>query len=161
MPSFDVVSKVEWHEVDNAVDQASREVGQRFDFRGTETTIERVDKELKLQSSTEDRARAALGVLTEKLARRKVSLKFMDVKDPVPTPKGGARIVIAVKEGIDEASARKILALVKAEKLKVQVAIQGDQLRVTGKSRDELQATMRRIRDEELDVVVGFTNFRD
>lgn len=161
MPSFDVVSKVEWHELDNALDQADREISQRFDFRNTETTIEKVEKELVIRSSTEDRARAALQVLTEKLARRKVSLKFMDIGKPEPTAKGGAKITIKVKEGIDQDNARKILALLKGEKLKVQAAIQGEQLRVSSKSRDELQATMRLLRAKELDIVVGFTNFRE
>src|SRR5580693_6310070 len=99
MPSFDVVSKVQWNEVDNALNQASKEIGQRFDFKDTETELERTPDGLTVRSSSEERAKAAIGVLHEKLIRRKVSLKHLDQQKPETTPKGGAKILIKVKEG--------------------------------------------------------------
>src|SRR5437763_7280108 len=94
MPSFDIVSKVQQNEVENAFQQAQKEIGQRFDFRDTATELERTSEGITVRSSTEERAKAALGVLQEKMVKRKVSLKFLDVGDPEPTPKGGARILI-------------------------------------------------------------------
>ncbi len=161
MPSFDVVSKVENHEVENALQQAQKEVAQRFDFRDTDTSIERKDMEIVVQSSTEDRARAALTVLQEKLAKRKVSLKFFDVGKPEPTSKGGARITLKIKNGVETEKAKEIVASIKASKLKVQGSIQADQVRVTGKNRDDLQACIRHLRDADFGIVLGFTNFRE
>jgi cyclic-di-GMP-binding protein len=161
MPSFDIVSKVAWHEVDNALQQAEKEVGTRFDFRNTNTEIEKKDAEITVRSSTEDRAKAAVTVLQEKLAKRKVSPKFFETGKPEPTSKGGAKIVIKVKEGIETDKARPIVAAVKDSKLKVQAAIQGDQLRVTGKNRDDLQACMKLLREQDFGVELTFNNFRE
>lgn len=161
MPSFDVVSKVENHEVENALQQAQKEVAQRFDFRDTDTSIERKDMEIVVQSSTEDRARAALTALQEKLAKRKVSLKFFDVGKPEPTSKGGARITLKIKNGVEVDKAKEIVASIKASKLKVQGSIQADQVRVTGKNRDDLQACIRHLRDADFGIVLAFTNFRE
>ncbi|MCC6647740.1 MAG: YajQ family cyclic di-GMP-binding protein [Polyangiaceae bacterium] len=161
MPSFDVVSKVENHEVENALQQAQKEVAQRFDFRDTDTSLERKDAEIVVQSSTEDRARAALTVLQEKLAKRKVSLKFFDVGKPEPTSKGGARITLKIKNGVEGDKAKEIVASIKASKIKVQGSIQADQVRVTGKNRDDLQACIRHLRDADFGIVLGFTNFRE
>ena len=162
MPSFDVVSKVEWAEVTNALGQAQREVGQRFDFRGTDTTIERTEEGLVIRASTEERAQAALGVLEEKLVRRKVSLKHLDKQKPQIGPKGTRRILVKVKEGIEVEKARAIVKLVKDSKLKLQASIQEQAVRISGKKKDELQTMMQRLRSQEdLDLDLQFINFRD
>jgi len=161
MPSFDIVSKVPWHEVDNALMQAQKEIAQRYDFKDTGTEVEKTAEGLVIKSSSEDRANAALGVLQEKLIRRKVSLKFLDVQDPTPTGKGGARILAKVKEGIDSEPAKKIVVAVKDAKLKVQCAIQDAQVRVTGKNKDDLQKAIALVRGMDLDIEVSFNNFRD
>jgi hypothetical protein len=161
MPSFDVVSKVEWHEVENALGQAQKEIAQRFDFRGTDSEIERNKEELIIRSSTEDRAKAALQVLQEKLVKRKVSVRYLDVGKPEPTSKGGAKITIKVKEGVESEKAKAIVAAIKESKVKVQGAIQGDQVRVTGKNRDDLQACIQLLRSKDFGIELQFNNFRD
>lgn len=161
MPSFDVVSKVAWHEVDNALLQAQKEIGQRFDFKDTGTEIEKNAKDLVVTSSTEDRARAALTVLQDKLVKRKVSMKFLDIGKPVPTSKGGAKIAVTVKEGIEAEKAKQIVLAVKDSKIKVQAAIQGDQLRVSGKNRDDLQACIQMLRGKDFGLELTFNNFRE
>lgn len=161
MPSFDIVSKVPWHEVDNALGQAQKEIAQRYDFKDTGTELEKTQEGLTIRSSSEDRAKAALTVLQEKLIKRKVSLKFIDVQDPVPTSKGGARILAKVKEGIDAEPAKKIIQSIKESKVKVQSSIQDAQVRVTGKNKDDLQKAMALVRGMDLDVEVSFMNFRD
>lgn len=161
MPSFDVVSKVDWSEVDNALNQAQREVAQRFDFKGTDTTLERTEEGIVVRSGTDERAKAAIDVLDQKLVRRKVSLKHLEQKDPEPGPKGSVRILILVKEGIEVEKARQIVKLVKDSKLKLQAAIQDQSVRVTGKKRDELQDMIQRLRGEDLGIELQFVNFRD
>ncbi|MFO0659843.1 MAG: YajQ family cyclic di-GMP-binding protein [Polyangiaceae bacterium] len=161
MPSFDVVSKVPWHEVENALTQAQKEIAQRFDFKDTNTELERSEKDIIVRSSTEDRAKAALTVLQEKMIKRKVSTKFLDVGKVEPTAKGGAKITIAVKEGIEAEKAKAIVGKIKDLKLKVQAAIQGDQLRVTGKNKDDLQGCIKILRDEDFGIELQFNNFRD
>lgn len=162
MPSFDVVSKVDWSEFNNALTQALREIGQRFDFKGTETTIEKNDAGVVITSSTEDRARAAYTVLEEKLIRRKVSLKHLEKKNPERGPKGSTRLTVLVKEGIDPEKARAIVKLVKDSKLKVQAAIQEDAVRISGKKKDDLQAVIQLLRGaDSLELDLQFVNFRD
>ncbi len=162
MPSFDVVSKVDWSEFTNALTQAQREVAQRFDFRGTDTTIERNEKGVVIAAATEDRARAALVVLEEKLVRRKVSLKYLDPKKPEKGPKGTARLAVDVKEGIAQEKAKEILRLIKDSKIKVQASIHEDSVRVSGKKKDELQAVIQLLRAAtSLELELQFINFRD
>ena len=161
MPSFDIVSKVPWHEVDNALGQAQKELAQRYDFKDTQTEVEKTADGLVIRSSSEDRAKAALQVLQEKLIKRKVSLKFLDVQDPQPTGKGGSRILAKVKEGIEGEPARKIVSGIKDSKIKVQSSIQDAQVRVTGKNRDDLQKAMALVRGMDLDIELSFVNFRD
>ena len=161
MPSFDIVSKVPWNEVDNALNQAQKELAQRYDFKDTQTTIEKSDASITIRSTSEDRADAALEVLQEKLIKRKVGLKFFDVQDPTKTAKGGAQILVKVKEGIESEPARKIVAGIKDAKLKVQAQIQDAQVRVTGKNRDDLQKAMALVRGLEMDLELSFMNFRD
>lgn len=163
MPSFDTVSKVNWAELDNALDQAKREVGQRFDFKDTGTEIERTDQRIAIRASTEERARAAFGVLQEKMVRRKVSLKHLDAGEPEPGPKGTSKIDVTIKEGIDTDKARRIVKLVKDSKLKVQASIQEQTVRVNGKKRDDLQQVIQLLKEktEELALDLQFVNFRD
>ena len=161
MPSFDIVSKVQWNEVDNAIHQAQKELAQRFDFKDTGTELEKNEAGLNIRSSSEDRAEAALVVLQEKLIKRKVSLKFFDVQDPTKTSKGGSQILVKVKEGIEPEPARKIIAALKEQKLKVSAAIQDAQVRVTGKNRDDLQKAIALVRGLDLDLELSFLNFRD
>jgi cyclic-di-GMP-binding protein len=162
MPSFDVVSKVAWHEIENALNQAQKELSQRFDFKDTETTAERTKEGLLIQSSSDDRVKAAQVVLQEKLIKRKVSLKYFEFpKQPEPTGRGGAKILVAVKEGIEADPARKLVAALKESKIKVQASIQDAQLRVTGKNKDDLQKAIQLLRGGDFGLELQFTNFRE
>src|SRR3954465_15560637 len=161
MPSFDIVSKVQWNEVDNALNQAQKELAQRFDFKDTGTELEKNDAGIIIRSSSEDRANAALTVFQEKVIKRKVSLMFFDVQDPTKTAKGGSQILIKVKEGIEAEPARKIVGGIKEAKLKVQAQIQDGQVRGTGKNRDDLQKAIAFVRGLDLDIELSFMNFRD
>ena len=161
MPSFDIVSKVQWNEVDNAYNQAQKEIAQRFDFKDTSTELEKSHEAITIVSASEDRAKAALTVLQEKLVKRKVSLRFTDPGKPERTAKGGARIVIKIKEGIEVDKARVIVQAIKDSKLKVQASIQESQVRVTGKNRDDLQAAIQALRARDFGIELQFLNLRD
>jgi cyclic-di-GMP-binding protein len=161
MPSFDIVSKAQMNEVDNALGQAQKEIAQRYDFKDTGTEVEKNSEGINVVSSSEDRARAALGVVQEKMIKRKVSLKFLDVGDPQTTSKGGAKILVKIKEGIESEPARKIVGGIKDAKLKVQASIQDAQVRVTGKNKDDLQKAMALVRGMDLGIELSFVNFRD
>jgi uncharacterized protein YajQ (UPF0234 family) len=163
MPSFDVVSKVDWAEFGNALLQAQKEVAQRFDFRGTDTSIERTEAGVLIEANSDERAKAALAVLEEKLIRRKVSLKHLDRKDPTRGPKGSSRLAVDVKEGIETEKAKELVKLLKNSKLKVQGSIQEDSVRVSGKKKDDLQAAIEFLRNntESLELDLRFNNFRD
>ena len=161
MPSFDIVSKVPRNEVDNAYNQAEREIAQRFDFKDTGTELEKSDEAITIRSASEDRARAALLVIQDKLVKRKVSLRFTDPGKPEPTAKGGARIVVKIKEGIEIEKGRAIVQAVKDAKLKVQASIQESQVRVTGKNRDDLQQTIQALRARDFGIELQFVNMRD
>src|SRR6185295_17312408 len=149
MPSFDVVSKLDWAEVTNALNQAQKELSQRFDFKGTEAEVERNEAGIVVRASADDRVRAAISVFQEKLIRRKVSLKHLEVGKPEKGPKGTSRIQIQVKEGIETDKAREIVKLIKDSKLKVQAAIHEQAVRVSGKKRDDLQAVIQLLRGTE------------
>lgn len=161
MPSFDIVSKVQWNEVENALNQTQKEIAQRYDFKDTDTEIERTADGLTVRSSSEERMKAAYGVLQEKLVKRKVSLKHLDAQKPEPTAKGGARMLVKVKEGIESDHAKELVKRIKDSKLKVQASIQDAQVRVTGKNRDDLQAVIQLARGADLPIELQFTNFRD
>jgi uncharacterized protein YajQ (UPF0234 family) len=162
MPSFDVVSEVDLQEVRNAVDQANREAAQRFDFKGTDSQITLGDHELTLRSSTEDRLRALYQVLEERLVRRGVSLKALDPGKIVEASGGTARQSVAIKAGISAEQARKINKAIKDLGLKgVSSQTQGEQVRVTGKKRDDLQAVIAALKAADFDVPLQFVNFRD
>ena len=162
MPSFDVVSEVDVQEVRNAIDQAHRELSTRFDFKGTESTIEFKDNSIQLESASEERLKAAAQVLEEKLVRRKVSLKALDYGKIEEASKGRARQSVAIQVGISDDKAREIGKYIKGLGLKgVQHQVQADQLRVTGKKRDDLQAAIQSLREHDFGVPLDFTNFRD
>ena len=161
MPSFDIVSKVQMHEVDNAFNQAQKEIAQRFDFKDTASTLEKSPDAITIHSSSENRAAAALAVVQEKLAKRKVSLRFFDVGKPEPTSKGGSRIVAKIKDGIETEKAKAIVLLLKEAKLKVQASIQESQVRVSGKNKDDLQAAIQAVRAHDFGLELQFVNFRD
>ena len=161
MPSFDIVSKVQWNEVDNALNQSQKEIGQRYDFKDTDTSLEKTEDGLVVRSTSVERAKAAIGVLEEKLVKRKVSLKHLDPQKPETTSKGGSRILIKVQEGIETEKAKEIVRLIKDAKLKVQASIQDVQVRVQGKNRDDLQGAMALMRQQDLGIELQFINFRD
>ncbi|TMB18231.1 MAG: YajQ family cyclic di-GMP-binding protein [Deltaproteobacteria bacterium] len=161
MGFFDAVCRVDLQEVDNAIQQTLREVGQRFDFRNTPTEVRREDHTLHLRSADEFKLRALNELLQEKLARRQVPLRALQAGPIEPGPAGTAKQQIVLQQGIPVEKAREIVKLVKETKLKVQVAIQADQVRVTGKKRDDLQAVIRLLREQDLGIALQFTNFRD
>jgi len=162
MPSFDVVSEVDQQEITNAVDQASRELATRFDFKGTDSSVELSDNSIELHSATEERLKAAAQVLEEKLVRRKVSLKALDYGKVEEAAKGTARQRVALNVGISDDKAREIGKFIKGLSLKgVQHQVQGDQLRISGKKRDDLQAAIAAMREHDFGVPLQFTNFRD
>jgi cyclic-di-GMP-binding protein len=162
MPSFDVVSKVDWAEFGNALLQAQKEIGQRFDFRNTETSLEKNEEGIVILANAVDRCKAALVVLEEKLVKRKVSLKHLDKQDPSKGPRGTIRLSVLLKEGIETEKAKQIVKIVKDSKLKVQASIHEDSVRINGKKRDDLQEAMHLLRSaENLELDLQFTNFRD
>jgi uncharacterized protein YajQ (UPF0234 family) len=162
MPTFDVVSEVDMQEVRNAVDQAAREVATRFDFKDTGSSIELADQEIRLHSSTEDRLRALVQVLEEKLVRRSVSLKALEHGKVEEAARGTVRQTIVLKAGIGSDQARSINKLIKSAAPKgVSSQTQGDQVRVSGKKRDDLQAVIAALKAEDFGVPLQFTNFRD
>jgi len=162
MPSFDVVSQLDLQEVDNALNQARKEVLQRYDFKDTATVIDWDKKEkISIESKDDFKVKAVDDVLREKLARRHVSLKAVEFGDVAPGPGGRAKQEIKLKQGIDADRARQIVKLVKDAKLKCQAQIMGDQVRVSGKKRDDLQAAIQTIRACDVDLPLQFINFRD
>jgi hypothetical protein len=156
--SFDVVSKIDQAELDNAINQTSRELETRFDFKGTGTSITKSNVAITIESETEERAKAALEVFKEKLIKRNVSLKSIDAKDPVLSGKT-QKIIVETKEGISQENAKKITKLLKESGPKsIKAQIQGDELRVSSKSRDDLQSAIALIKGAQLDFAVQFTN---
>ncbi len=160
MPSFDVVSELNHHEVDNAVDQASRELEGRFDFRGTDARFVLEKNQVTLEAPADFQLKQMLEMLKLKLTKRGIDLICLEVKDP-EVNLARARQAVVLREGIDADNARSIQRAIKESKLKVQAAIQGDKLRVTGKSRDDLQAAMALLKGQKLEVALQFNNFRD
>ena len=162
MPTFDVVSEVDLQEVRNAVDQAHREVATRFDFKDTGSTIELGEGEIRLHSSTEDRLRALVQVLEEKFVRRNVSLKGLTYEKVEEASKGTVRQTVLLAAGIDDTKARQINRFIKDRAPKgVSSQTQGDQLRVTGKKRDDLQNVIAALKEEDFGIPLQFKNFRE
>ncbi|MBZ5735644.1 YajQ family cyclic di-GMP-binding protein [Nocardioides sp. TRM66260-LWL] len=159
--SFDIVSKYDRQEVDNALGQTAREIATRFDFKGTGATIEwKGEAAIEITASADDRATAVLDVFKGKLIKRDVSLKVLEVSDPRPSGQV-SKIDIALKEGISSENAKKVAKLIRDEGPKgVKAQIQGDELRVSSKSRDDLQAVISLVKGQDLDFAVQFTNYR-
>ena len=158
--SFDVVSKVDRQEVDNALNQAAKEIQQRYDFKGTDASIEWSGDTMVLRANSEDRVKAVLDVFQTKLIRRGVSLKAIDAGEPKQSGKE-YRIEATLKEGLDQEHAKKVSKLIREEGPKgIKAQITGDELRVTSKSRDDLQAVITLLKEADLDVALQFVNYR-
>ncbi|MEA3276562.1 MAG: YajQ family cyclic di-GMP-binding protein [Pseudomonadota bacterium] len=160
MPSFDIVSEVDLQEVRNAVDQANREIGTRFDFKGVQASFELSDSGILLRAEQEFQLQQMMDILRQKLVKRKVDVSSMDIKDPVSSL-NAARQEVAIKQGIDAETAKRMVKTLKTSKLKVQAQIQGEQVRVSGKKRDELQQAIAQLRETDWGLPLEFTNFRD
>ena len=160
MPSFDVVSEVDSHELSNAVDQANREVSTRFDFKGSDSRFELKDRLITLHTESEFQLQQMYDILCNKLNKRGVDIACLELADPVVMVKTATQVV-TVREGIAADDARKMIRAIKDQKMKVQAAIQGDQLRVTGKKRDDLQEAIALLKDGEFGLPLQFKNFRD
>jgi len=160
VPSFDVVSELNHHEVENAVDQTRRELDTRFDFRGVDAKVLLEKNEVTLEAKADFQLKQMLDILRLKVSKRGIDLVCLDVKDPEVTI-ATAKQKIVLKEGIDAETAKKIQRVIKDSKIKVQAAIQGDKLRVTGKNRDDLQETIALLRQQKLEAALQFNNFRD
>jgi hypothetical protein len=162
MPTFDVVSEVDMQEVRNAVDQASREASTRFDFKGTGSTVELTEKTIELHSDSDQRLKALTQVLEERLVKRKVSLKALSYGKIEEASKGTVRQTVTLNMGINQDKAREIGKFIKELGLKgVSHQVQGDQLRVSGKKRDDLQDTIAALREHDFGIPLQFDNFRD
>jgi len=161
MPSFDVVSEVDMHEVNNAVDQANREVGTRFDFKGVDSKFELMEQEaVSISAEADFQVRQMLEILRNKLVKRGVDTKSL-IDGEVQIVGQKATLIVKVQQGIDSDIARKVVKMVKETKIKVQIAIQGDQLRVSGKKRDDLQSVIEFLKNANLDIPLQYGNFRD
>jgi uncharacterized protein YajQ (UPF0234 family) len=161
MPSFDVVSQVNSMEIENAVNQAQKELANRFDFKGSTAQIVLEKNEIKLSAEDQFKLKALNEIVTSKLAKRQISLKSVEKKEPDVSPLGHARQVIVIKQGIDAPVAKQVTSFIRDTKLKVTTQILGDQIRVTGKSRDDLQAVIAAVRAHDFPVALSFQNFRD
>ncbi len=160
MPSFDIISEFDTHEVKNAIDQANKEVTTRFDFKGTNSTVELTDEKLIMISESTFQLQQMFSVVCSKLSRRGIDVGCMEVGDA----KGSGKMMrqeITLKQGLDSLFAKKIVKLIKDKKLKVQAAIQGDKVRVTGKNRDDLQEVIQMLRNEKFEMPLQYDNFRD
>ena len=160
MPSFDVVSELDEHELTNAVDQANREVSNRFDFKGTGAKFELTDYVISLEAPADFQLKQMLDMFAQKLSKRGIDVAAMDAAEP-EIALNKARQTVTMRHGVTKDEARKIVKLIKDTKIKVQSQIQGEQVRVTGKKRDDLQSVMAMLREAELGLPLQFTNFRD
>ncbi|HTE43003.1 MAG TPA: YajQ family cyclic di-GMP-binding protein [Steroidobacteraceae bacterium] len=160
MPSFDIVSELDLHEVANGIDQANREVGTRFDFKGTDAKYELQEAVVTLKAEADFQLKQMMDILRQKLSKRGVDLACMKIEEPVLLGQT-AKQVVTLREGIETELGKKIQRIIKDSKIKVQAAIQDKKLRVTGKSRDDLQEIMALMRSSKLDMPLQYTNFRD
>jgi uncharacterized protein YajQ (UPF0234 family) len=161
MPSFDIVSEVDWQEVKNAVNMANKEISNRYDFKGSEARVEEADPRLTLHADDTFKVNQVLDVLLLKLSKRGIDVNALDKSEPKSSPTGKAMQEMTVLQGVDTERAKKIVKLIKAQKFKVQAAIQGEQVRVTGKKRDDLQQVIGFLKEQKLDIPLQYTNFRD
>jgi uncharacterized protein YajQ (UPF0234 family) len=160
MPSFDVVSEVEMHELTNAIDQANREVGNRFDFRGTDAKFSQSGTDLTLEAESDFQLKQMMDILVQKLVKRGVDTDCLD-RGKVETSNMRARQKVTIRQGIEKEMAKKLVKIIKESKLKVQAAIQGEQVRVTGKKRDDLQQVIAHLKEQKLGIPLQYINFRD
>ncbi|MCZ6501132.1 MAG: YajQ family cyclic di-GMP-binding protein [Gammaproteobacteria bacterium] len=160
MASFDVVSEVDLQEVNNAVDQANREIGTRYDFRGIEARFERIDDEVKLTAEADIQLDQMLDVLRSKLIKRSIDAGVMELRDPEHSGKLFHQSVM-IRQGIDILLAKRIVKMIKGKKMKVQAAIQGEKVRVTGKKRDDLQKVIALLKESDIEIPLQYDNFRD
>ncbi len=160
MPSFDVVSEIDTHELTNAVDQAVRELTQRFDFKGTDATFELEDTTVTMSAPAAFQLNQMLEILKLRIAKRGIDIACLEIKDPVVNLATAKQLVV-LRHGIDADTGRKVTRLIKDSKIKVQAQIQGDKVRVTGKKRDDLQDAIACLRKAQFDVPLQFNNFRD
>jgi len=160
MPSFDIVSEFDLHEATNALDQANREVSTRFDFKGTDAKFEQNENIITLYAEAPFQLQQMLDILQNKLTKRGVDISCMENSEPQSNGKTATQIV-TLKQGLDSPLAKDIVKLVKAKKLKVQSAIQGEKVRITGKKRDDLQQVIAMLKEEDLSMPLQFDNFRD
>lgn len=158
--SFDVVSEYDRQEMLNAVDQARREIGTRYDFKGTNSTIEMKEKELELDADSDYKLTAMLDILKSKMVKRQVDLKVLDPQKPEPAAKGRVRQKVVLRAGLNDELARDVVKRIKGELPKLQSRIEGDKVRVSGKSKDDLQAAIKLLREADLPVPLQFTNYR-
>lgn len=161
MPSFDIVSKTDLAEVENAVQNMAREIETRYDFKGSNCRVERKEQELSLFADDDLKLKQMHEMLQGHLAKRKIEPGVLDYKTPEKAAGQSVRQTVAIREGIDKELAKKIVKDIKGTKIKVQVAIQGDELRVTGKKRDELQEVIQHVKNMGLELPLQFINFRD
>lgn len=161
MPSFDIVSKVDPQEIDNALNQTRKEVGQRYDFKDTKTEIREEEKGITIVSDDDYKVKAVVDVLQSKLVRRGVSLKSLEYGAIEPAAGGLARQTITVQQGIDTEKGKQLVKILKDSKLKVQAQIQSDQVRVTAKKRDDLQEAIQLLRQQDVGLPLQFVNFRE
>ncbi len=160
MPSFDTVSEVDHHELVNAIDQVNREIGTRYDFKGSNAQVELAGNQLTLEAESAFQIKQISPILNEKMSKRGIDLACLEYAEVVEMNKR-ARQIVQIKEGLDKDIARKVVKLIKDSKLKVQAAIQGEQVRVTGKKRDDLQQVMQLLKEANLGLPLQFNNFRD
>lgn len=160
MPSFDIVSELDMHEVTNAVDQANRELQMRYDFKGVDARFEQNDSMVVIHAEVDFQLQQMLDVLRTKMVGRKIDIRCLEVKDPEKANMR-ARQEVVLRQGLDQPLAKKIVKMVKDAKLKVQAQVQGEQVRVAGKKRDDLQSVMALLRESDLELPLQFNNFRD
>ncbi len=160
MPSFDVVSEIDQHELTNAIDQANREINNRFDFKGTDSKIELVDNSLTIISSSEFQVKQIQDILETKITKRSIDIRCLEYGDILEN-NNEARQIISIKKGVDKELARKIVKMIKTSKLKTKAAVQGEQVRITGKKRDDLQQTIAELKEAKFDMPLQYINFRD
>lgn len=161
MPSFDIISKVDMQEVDNAVNQAIKEIGQRYDFKGSKSEITQEKDTVKVLADDDYKLKAVIDVLQSKFLKRNISIKFLQYGKVEQASGGLVRQVITIQQGISKEKGKEIIAVIKESKLKVQGQIQDDQVRITGKNRDDLQDTIQLLKGKDLGVEMQFTNFRE
>jgi len=160
MPSFDIISEVDLHELSNAVDNSNRAISQRFDFKGTNTEVRKTNDEVIISSESEFQVDQVLSIVHTEMVRRKIDINSLEESPAKPNGRQVEKKML-LRQGIDKETAKKIVKLIKDSKIKVQASIQGEQVRVTGKKRDDLQTVMSTLKQEKLSLPLQYTNFRD